>query len=173
MFHFPRKEKRKRVQKASDVLHTITTFIEVEWFSGEQTQASGFFYHDLEKSDQPWKKIINASLVTNRHVLINKQDELAKSITFYTRKRGAASVEWVPITVSGDELKSLCKFHSRRDVDVAIVDIDLHNGTNQIAQKVSVNIGESGFALGSITPQRFPSAAGNKINIDIASGLTT
>ena len=119
-----------KAMSVDDRLHGISTLILSTW-QGSQGSASGFFYQILsrdptgppDKDGLAWLKIEELWLVTNRHVLVNDANELASSITFHHRKITEKGFEWVPITISGTDLHSRCRFHQSDDVDVAVVSV--------------------------------------------------
>ena len=117
-----------RSRSVDDQLHNITTLIHSTW-SASQSSASGFFYKILARDPEGtvrkagYKRIEGLWLVTNRHVLVNDANELASSITFHHRKITEKGYEWVPITISGTDLHSRCRFHQSDDVDVAVISV--------------------------------------------------
>lgn len=142
-----------------DRLHFISTLILSTWPS-HQSSASGFFYHKLPKRNPDEEKksetgyvavrIEELWLVTNRHAIVNKANELADSITFYYRKKTGDSYEWIPITISGEDLRQRCKFHQSDDVDVAVINI------LDLITDLAKNENETLVALQTVSEDMFP-----------------
>ena len=120
----PDNQQQSKAMSVDDRLHHISTLIHSSW-PESQSSASGFFYQILERDPKgppskdglAWLKITELWLVTNRHVLVNNANELASSITFHHRKITEKGFEWAPITISGTDLHSRCRFHQSDDVD--------------------------------------------------------
>ena len=142
-----------------DKLHFISTLIYSTWSSG-QSSASGFFYHKLSKRNANREKesktgyvaveVEELWLVTNRHVIVNNDNEIANSITFYYRKTAKNGYEWIPITIHGDDLRQRCKFHQSDDVDVAVINI------LDILTDLATNENETFMALQTVSEGMFP-----------------
>ena len=109
-------------------LHGISTLVNCSWPDGSSS-GSGFFYKVLENTDPDkakkpgYVRLDQLYLVTNRHVLVNDHNQLATSVTFHHRKVTAQGYEWIPITLSGQDLYKRCKFHEIDEVDVALVEV--------------------------------------------------
>ena len=114
-------------------LFAMTTIIETEHNiknSIFKAQASGFFFTETiplslpaDNQDGHWEKLDKFWLITNRHVVINKADNteyLAEKFTFNLRETLDNSIEWYPITLTKNELKSSLLVHSNKNVDVAV-----------------------------------------------------
>jgi hypothetical protein len=157
-------------QTVDQRLHCISTLILSEWTTA-QSGATGFFYQqlsppdpELEKSSKGqgyWRAIEGLWIVTNRHVLIH-EGQLAVSITFHHRKITPNGFEWVPITVSGNDLKARCSFHQDDSVDVAIVSVlDL---LGKVMYPVPVN--EKPMVYTAVSEEDFPKTGG-KITVEV------
>ena len=146
-----------------DHLHYITTIIHSSWGSAN-SHASGFLYYVVDESTSPWKRIKETWLVTNRHVLINKKNELATSVTIHSRKIGDTYVEWSPITISKSRiLYRNCKFHELGNVDVALIDIS--NRQSELVGHNEIN-SNSHLSLKGICRSYFPDDK-NKISVNV------
>jgi S1-C subfamily serine protease len=158
-------------QTVGERLHCISTLIQSTWTS-IQSSASGFFFQqlapaDLEKTKSgqgQWRMVEGLWLVTNRHVVIQER-QLASSITFRHRKIGANGFEWVPITLSGEDLKQRCSFHQDDDVDVAVVNVqDLMSKA-----MYPVPADEKAMAYSAVSEDDFPGA--NKITVEVGDDV--
>ena len=108
---------------------------------GYTSQGSGFFYSEL--ADEPtgpvneekhlgWYKIEGGWLVTNRHVILNKVSNpdgtsievLPDIFQFFIRELSNGRIEWIPVTLSKEELKKRTKGHINPRVDVAIIKVE-------------------------------------------------
>lgn len=56
-------------------------------------------------------------------MLVNERNQLATSVTFHHRKVADQGYEWIPITLSGQDLHKRCKFHTIDEVDVALIEV--------------------------------------------------
>lgn len=110
-----------------DAIHGISTLIQVQTASGT-SQGTGFFYQQLAPKDPSkegqWRAIVDAWLITNRHVLLPQPATgslLPTSLTFHLRKVVNGSVVWEPITLDQDALLARVKLHANPDVDVCAI----------------------------------------------------
>ena len=115
---------------AQDRLRFSTTLIKTVWANSRST-ASGFFFAEYDSKDdvvardtQSWLDSQNVWLVTNRHVLVSKSDEFAKTLTFSVRYGTVNCCTRLPISLSGSALENHCKFHQEYKVDVAVIRVD-------------------------------------------------
>ena len=113
----------------NDTLNLISTIIQTETMNFV-TQGSGFYFSRLAagNGDGPqWREVEEMWLVTNRHVVIPKQQEIEVPPTrldFCLRKIGnSGALIWDPVVLSAGELETLAKFHPDKSVDVAVVNI--------------------------------------------------
>lgn len=109
-------------------LHGISTLVNCSWPDGS-CSGSGFFYKVLGDTD-PGKaeipgyvRLDQLYLVTNRHVLVNEHNQLATSATFHYRKVTEQGYDWIPVTLSGQDLHRRCKFHEMDEVDIVLVEV--------------------------------------------------
>lgn len=114
---------------AQDRLKFSTTLINTVW-SKVRSTASGFFFAEYDCNQgvvawgtQSWRECQEVWLVTNRHVLVNDDDELAKMVEFSVRQETAKGFTRLPISISKTGLENRCKFHREDKVDVAIIQI--------------------------------------------------
>ena len=113
----------------NDTLNLISTIIQTET-THFATQGSGFYYSRLAPGDgdgPQWRAVEDMWLVTNRHVVIpkNQGTEIPPtSFAFCLRKSGpSGALHWDPVVLSVGDLESFAKFHPDKSVDVAMVNI--------------------------------------------------
>ena len=116
--------------KINDTLNLIST---ITMTDGPlvTSQGTGFYYSRLgttEDGEEPqWRKIEDMWLVTNRHVVIPKKEEIELAparLKFCLRKLGpSGALDWDSVALSAGELETLAKFHPDNSVDVAVVNI--------------------------------------------------
>ncbi|HEU0252725.1 MAG TPA: hypothetical protein VFR12_06795 [Pyrinomonadaceae bacterium] len=130
--------------KIDDRFHGISTLVSSSTALG-QSQGTGFFYQQLgerEKAAQPgyaWRQVTQTWLVTNRHVVLPRagdQELVPDSFTFNLRRRVEDRIEWDPIVLSRGQLLERARFHTDREVDVAIVSVQ-----DLIVRKLGFNVG--------------------------------
>ena len=113
-------------------LQGISTIIEIR---GEKDgQGSGFFYSILsekEKIDIDGKKttlIESIWLVTNRHVLLAKDDAgkeiVPDTIIFNFRVNSEYNINWEQIKILKIDFNKFVKLHINENIDVALIDIE-------------------------------------------------
>jgi len=154
-------------QTVDQQLHCISTLILSAW-TNVQCSSSGFFFQQLASADPEkaktgqgqWRKVEGLWVVTNRHVLIN-DGQIAASMTFHHRKLTAVGFEWLPITISGDDLRARCKFHQDDNVDVALVSVSDILG--KALHPVQPN--EKAMAYSAVSEDHFPGK--NRINVEV------
>lgn len=113
------------------MLYGVTTPIKVK-YQGFTTHGTGFFYNQLEPKNPnekgpQWRKVEATWLVTNRHVLLPKLDQVEvvpDAVTFYLRRTTTDGIVWEPINLSTDKLRKRAKLHNDSNVDVAIIRVD-------------------------------------------------
>lgn len=107
---------------------------------GYKAQGSGFFY--LELADEPtgpineekqigWYKIEGEWLITNRHVALPRIKKADGTETetypdvfqFNLREIKGGKIEWLPVTLTQDELKARIKLHPDPSVDVVAIKV--------------------------------------------------
>lgn len=94
-------------------------------------QGSAFYYNeesptDSEKTGPQWYKLDKHWLVTNRHVVLPKINDIEcvpDEFVFCLREIDNGIINWKPITLSKDELLANIRLHPHNNVDVALVDI--------------------------------------------------
>lgn len=94
-------------------------------------QGSAFYYNEESpaepgKAGPQWYKLDKYWLVTNRHVVLPKIDNVEcvpDEFIFCLREVDNGTIKWKPITLSRDELLANLKLHPQKNVDVALVDI--------------------------------------------------
>ncbi|MCR6663790.1 serine protease [Pseudoxanthomonas sp. GW2] len=110
-----------------DAIHGISTLIQVQTATGG-SQGTGFFYQQLSprdpSKDGQWRKVEDAWLITNRHVLLPQSsagESIPTSLTFHLRKMVDGSIVWEPITLDQSSLISRARLHANPDVDVCAI----------------------------------------------------
>jgi len=135
-------------------LFAITTIIQSVVIKDEETytsQGSGFYYNEMSpaapnKTGPQWYKLEKYWLVTNRHVILPKINDIEcvpDRFAFYLRKNNNGVIEWEPIILTREELLTNLKLHRQDEVDVALIDITtyIQKTINDIAaKKISNNI---------------------------------
>lgn len=114
------------------------------------SQGSAFYYNEQSpaepgKTGPQWYRLDKHWLVTNRHVVLPKIDNVEcvpDEFVFCLRENDNGVIKWKPITLSKDELLANLKLHSQNNVDVALVDITSHiqNIISDIAAKKGKSI---------------------------------
>lgn len=114
-----------------------------------QSQGSGFYYTEVTPTDPTkkgpqWHRLDKYWLVTNRHVLlpkVNNVEYVPDELVFCLRKNEKDTIAWEPITVKKDELLSVMKLHQDNKVDVGVVDVTsyIHKYTDEIVKKKASN----------------------------------
>lgn len=92
---------------------------------------------DPTKKGPQWHRLDKYWLVTNRHVLLPKVNNVEyepDELVFCLRKNEKDTIAWEPITVKKDELLSVMKLHQDNKVDVGVVDVTsyIHKYTDEI-----------------------------------------
>jgi len=114
-----------------DQFNTISTIITTS-FQGKTSQGTGFFYHEQEKKDPSkkdgqWLAIKKLWLITNKHVLLSKDQngtyQVPDSFTFHLRKINGQNIEWFPVNLNSSEIKIRSKIHTNDIVDIAAIEI--------------------------------------------------
>ena len=113
----------------NDTLHLISTIIQTDT-ALFRAQASGFYYSRLAPGDgdgPQWRTIEDMWLVTNRHVIVPKKEDVEfppVRLTFCLRKlKPSGALEWDPVILLAGEIETFVKFHPDKSVDVAMVNI--------------------------------------------------
>lgn len=121
----------------------MTTIVHCQSLKYSYTsQGSGFFYSELAKDPSGpinnekkigWYKVMGTWLVTNRHVVfprIVKPDTgqeietVPDSFTFNFKEVIGKDVEWVPVTLSQNDLLNRTQLHPDSTVDVVAIKVD-------------------------------------------------
>lgn len=113
-------------------------------------QGSAFYYNEQSpaepgKTGPQWYKLDRYWLVTNRHVVLPKIENVEyvpDEFVFCLREHDNGDIKWKPITLTKDELLSNLKLHSQKNIDVALIDITsyIQNIIKDIAKKKISNI---------------------------------
>ena len=116
----------------NDTLHGISTKILTTTPQHSQMFGTGFYFNRFapKESEGPqWRPIEGMWLVTNRHVLVPRNGEKEiepASVTFHLRRFAETdSLEWDPVRLSSNDLERLARFHPKKSVDVATIDISV------------------------------------------------
>ncbi len=147
-------------------IHGISTLI-VTACPECQSRGTGFFYQELEprnpENTEGWRAIKNVWLITNRHVILPKQDEkelLPNSVTFHIRKIISQQIVWEPIELQRKFLFERARFHPDEAIDVCVIDIyDL------LQEKLKD--GNKYMAWFAVSKENFPGE--NRIHPEVAS----
>lgn len=107
---------------------------------GFSSQGTGIFYADLameptgpvNEEGFGWHKIEGIWLITNRHVVFspytNKDGSIIEIIpdtfTFNLREEKDGLIEWLPITLTKEDLLKRVKLHPNKNVDIVVIGID-------------------------------------------------
>ncbi len=105
-----------------------------------RSQGSGFYYSEIAKeatgpignNDLAWHKVEGTWLITNRHVAFpsieqadgTKIETIPECFVFNMREIVNGKIEWVPISLTGDELLKRTKLHPNPQVDVVAINIE-------------------------------------------------
>ena len=133
-------------------LFAITTITEATVIKDGKayiSQGSGFYYNEMSpadptKSGPQWYALEKYWLVTNRHVVLPKIDNIEcvpEKFIFCLRKQDGDTILWEPITLSKEELLSKLRLHPQAEIDVALIDITpyIQNIIDDIASKKTTN----------------------------------
>ena len=137
-----------------------------------KSQGSGFFYNDLAPGDPmkqgfQWRQINGTWLVTNRHVAfpkLNDKEVVPDTFTFNLRKVVNNRIDWLPITLSKDELLKRTKLHINAIVDVVAIQID-----DLMVEIIKDNQGQGLVSPGTITSDNLPQ--NSPLQIDVTSDI--
>lgn len=160
-------------------LLTMTTIIETVVIKDKKVysfQGSGFYYNEMKPADPTktgpqWYSLEKYWLVTNRHVVLPKVNEVEcvpDKLVFCLRESNNGNIEWRPITLSKEELLANMKLHQQPEVDVALIDITTYikDIINDIAaQKISNNL----FLPTALSNNNLPE--NQPITIDVTSDI--
>ena len=152
-------------------LYGLTTLIECGT-AQFKSQGSGFYYNEISPKDPnidggQWREIKGTYLITNRHVALPKINEcevLPDYFVFNLREVVDDKVEWVPITLSQEQLKQRLLLHNNNDVDVVAIKVD-----DVIIDLVSHNSDRSFIIGGSLSNDNLP--INSPIKIDVTSDI--
>lgn len=136
------------------------------------SQGSGFFYNDLapadpDKAGPQWRQVMGTWLITNRHVAfpkINDKEMIPDAFTFNLRRTTGNKIEWVPITLSKDELLKRTRIHHDDNIDVVAIKID-----DLIIKLSQTPQGKGIISPGSITSDNLPQ--NSPLQIDVTSDI--
>lgn len=94
-----------------DLILRMTTPIEVHFRNSVPNFGSAFYFQKLgpppdpAKQEPQWRRIQGLYLVTAKHVIEPARIKNLSSIRFYMRKPGTSGVEWLPISLSPQEVR--------------------------------------------------------------------
>ena len=115
--------------KINDTLNLISTIVLTDSSLGT-SQGTGFYYSRLgpkEVEGPQWRTVEDMWLITNRHVVIPKKEDVEfapAGFTFCLRKLGpSGALNWDPVFLSAGDLETLAKFNPDNSIDVAVVNI--------------------------------------------------
>lgn len=115
-------------------LFAITTIIATAFTSDRGKMsgtASGFYYtitssEDSNAKGPHWERIDGYRLITNKHVVFPEVDGktyMVDSLTFCLREVENNKINWLPITLTKDEIIKRTKQHSRTNIDIVAIDV--------------------------------------------------
>lgn len=160
----------KKTDTFDSQLFGMTTIIECR-YGISKIQGSGFFYNDLAPGDPSkgpqWRQINGTWLITNRHVAfpkINDKEVVPDTFIFNLRKIKNDNIEWLPITLSKEELLKRTKIHRNDIVDIVAINIgDLMINIVQTSNDGTI------VSPGSITSDNLPN--NSPLQIDVTSDI--
>lgn len=152
-------------------LYGLTTLIECG-SAQFKSQGSGFYYNEISPKGPKidggqWREIKGTYLITNRHVALPKINEcevLPDYFVFNLREYIDDKVEWVPITLTQEQLKQRLLLHHNNDVDVVALKVD-----DVIIDLVRHNSDRNFIIGGSLSNDNLP--INSPIKIDVTSDI--
>ncbi|MCH8915965.1 MAG: hypothetical protein IIA82_09010 [Thaumarchaeota archaeon] len=160
-----------------DTFHSNTTLITTE-YDGTISQGSGFFYQVLGEKDEKnskWTSIKEVWLVTNRHVLLPKnegKEVIPNKITFNLRRVVNDKVSWIPIELTQNEFVKRAKFHENPNIDVGIISIlDLFTDLIKNEPKNEENSRTSIMNIFAVSSEKLPGK--NKLHVQVTDDIIT
>lgn len=160
-----------------DTFHSNTTLITTE-YDGTISQGSGFFYQVLGEQDEKnskWTSIKEVWLVTNRHVLLPKnegKEVIPNKITFNLRRVVNDKVSWIPIELTQNEFVKRAKFHENPNIDVGIISIlDLFTDLIKNEPKNEENSRTSIMNIFAVSSEKLPGK--NKLHVQVTDDIIT
>ena len=155
-------------------LFSITTIILTKYVShGMQCcgNASGFYYDEVEPENHEagkphWVKFDKHWLITNKHVVHSDESysTLVDEMTFCLREQTNNGIEWIPITITKDELKSILRIHKNPIVDVVALDV-----TEYIGDIIRKRKGKGLMLPTALTNENLPD--NQPLTIDVTSDI--
>lgn len=153
-------------------LFGMTTIIECGINNSVKSQGSGFFYNKISPANQnikggQWRRIEGIWLITNRHVAllkINDKENIPDYFTFNLREIiNGQTIEWLPITLSKDELIKRLRLHQNQNVDIVAIDINdvMHTYMKDTSRQILIP--------GSLSNDNLPNTS--PIQIEVTSDL--
>ena len=160
-------------------LFSITTLVRTEVVKHGVRhigQASGFFYNETTPTDPnrqgaQWHKLEKYWLITNRHVVLPKIDDvecMPDFLVFSIRQNINDAIEWKPIVLTKDQLRSALKLHKDKIVDVAAIDITPY--IQVLIDEIAANKGVNNYFLPlGLSNSNLP--ANQPLTIDVTSDI--
>jgi len=111
-----------------DLIVRMTTPIEVHFTNSVPNYGSAFYFQkhapmDPTKTEPQWTAITGLYLVTAKHVIQPERINKLKNISFFLRMPGTSGTDWLPITLSPEEVRKRLHIPANPDADVAALDI--------------------------------------------------
>jgi hypothetical protein len=159
-----------------DLIVRMTTPIEVHFAGAVPNYGSAFYFQKLSpadstKEDPQWRTVTGLYLVTAKHVIEPEKIKQLTSVSFYLRRPGVSGIEWLPISLTREEVEKRLHTPTNPDADVAVLDI-LDLVSKEVRAQAS-NVPKSGEAQNipiegffAATEDNFP----NKSKIKISAG---
>lgn len=139
------------------------------------SQASGFYYNEMtpvdpNKKGPQWHRIDAHWLITNRHVVLYKQDNeefLPEELIFCFRKVVDSKIEWDPIVLTKEDIKATLRLHTESNIDVALIDVSKYY--QNYCKKAAENNPEKYILPLSLSNLKLPEE--NALEIDVTSDV--
>ena len=111
-----------------DLIVRMTTPIEVHFKGSVPNYGSAFYFQKLgpgdPKIDGPqWRAITGLYLVTAKHVIQPERIKTLEGVSFYLRRVGTSGIDWLPISLTPEEVRERLHVPANADADVAVLDI--------------------------------------------------
>ena len=118
-----------------DLIVRMTTPIEVHFRASVPNYGSAFYFQQLgppadpSKQEPQWRAITGLFLVTAKHVIEPSRIKSLISVKFYLRRPGVSGIDWLPITLSQQDVRERLHVDPNSAADIAALDIrDLVSG---------------------------------------------
>ena len=157
-----------------DLIVRMTTPIEVHFKGSVPNYGSAFYFQKLEpvrdpsKAEPQWRAIQALYLVTAKHVIEPSRIGELSSVDFYLRRPGSSGVDWLPVTLSRDEVRKRLHVSPKPEVDIAVLDV-LDVVTDKMMKSVPAGAKEGAIPIEpyyAVSEENFPT----KSKITVSAG---